>query len=439
MEPPRRHRLTRALAAAVVLGCLGGAAPALGAGDPLVKDQWVYGQSDPIGARAAWTQSGGAGVTVAVLDSGVQIDHPDLAANIWTNPGEVPANGVDDDGNGFVDDVHGASTLTGDGDVTDAGGHGTAIAGLIAARKGNGIGITGLAPEARIMPVKVMGAGAGGDLGSLSRGIRYAAAMGAKVISVSINSPYDSPLLTEALAFADSRGATVVASAGNAGTDIDARPSYPVSLPSPAILGVAATSEDGDLLATSNYGRRSVDLAAPGSMLMSTALRGGYAVVGGTSMAVPYVSGSLALLASRRPDLTSAQLRDALLRSADRRLAGRVAAGGLDVGAAMQRISPETLTASTRTAAAARLRLRSSKTTRAGRSASVRWTATNAGSVRRWTVKLDGRRVRSVRGGQPRLARKKVTRAGSHRWTVVGTTATGRQVVSSSRSFRVVR
>jgi subtilisin family serine protease len=125
-----------------------------------------------MGAASAWTQITGGNVTVAVVDTGVDLSHRDLAPNLWTNPGEIPGNGIDDDGDGIVDDVHGADFANGDGDPSDDNGHGTHVAGIVAARGGNGVGVAGLAWRARIMAVKVLGADASGDMATVAAGVR---------------------------------------------------------------------------------------------------------------------------------------------------------------------------------------------------------------------------------------------------------------------------
>jgi subtilisin family serine protease len=413
------------------------AAPVSAAPDPLLPDQWAFGASDPIGARQAWSTSRGAGVVVAVIDSGVQIDHPDLAGAVWTNRAEL-ANGIDDDANGFVDDLHGANMLDGSGDVTDRDGHGTHIAGIIAARSANGIGVSGIAPQAQLMPIKVVRPDTGlVSTSALARGIRYAVTQGARIISVSTNGDASSPEVADAVAFAEQQGATIVASAGNNGRDTDAQPSYPASLPSPALLSVTAATPGGALLNGTNYGAASVDLAAPGETIMSTLPGSTYGMESGTSMATPFVAGALALLAAAHPDLSQAQLREALLAGAARTpaLTGRIGAGMLDVGAAMRRLGAG---ATTGVPAAARVRVQAARRAAVGGRATVRWNATNAGAITRWRVMLDGRPVRTLRSGQALRAQTRVTRAGRHRWTVTGFDAGNRKVVTSARSFLAV-
>jgi subtilisin family serine protease len=162
-------------------------ATASAATDPLLAQQWALSNPAATGAQEAWTQSHGAGVLVAVLDTGVQLDHPDLEGAIWTNPRELPGNGRDDDADGFVDDVHGANMFDSSGNVNDDNDHGTHVAGIVAARLDNGIGGAGIAPEAEILPVKVLDSAMSGSTDTLARGIRYAVDRGAKILSVSIN------------------------------------------------------------------------------------------------------------------------------------------------------------------------------------------------------------------------------------------------------------
>ncbi|MEA2221052.1 MAG: hypothetical protein QOJ35_3678 [Solirubrobacteraceae bacterium] len=418
-------------------------ATASAATDPLLADQWALADPAMIGAQEAWTQSNGSGVIVAVLDTGVQLDHPDLAGSIWTNPGEIAGNGIDDDHDGIVDDVHGANMFDGSANVDDDNGHGTHVAGIVAARNGNGIGGSGIAPGATILPVKVLDANMAGTTDTLALGIRYAVDRGAKILNVSVNA--DSPTTTVAAAvrYAGDHGAIVVASAGNNARDIDAVPSYPASLPDPAVLGVAAESEDGLLWSGSNIGVTSVDLAAPGDHITSTARGSSYQSRTGTSAAAPFVSGSLALLSAARPDLSTSNLRDALLATTKRSglLSSLLATGRLDVGAAMHRVLAgrvwRTAAAAAPAAAGPSLSLRSKSRVRAGARVAVRWSASGAANVARWRVSLDGRVIATVRGGSASYSRR-VSRAGRHTWRVVGFEADGVKVVSGKRAFRAL-
>ena len=285
------------------------------------------------------------------------------------------------------------------------------------------------------MAVKVFNAAASAKASGLARAIRYAVGEGARILNVSLNGESTTVELSEAVRFAGEQGATIVTSAGNNIRDVDAQPSYPVSLPDPAVLGVTATTEQGNLLEAANRGSRSIELAAPGDMIMSTARGSEYDFTAGTSVAAPFVAGALALLSAARPDLTEPQLREALLASSERTrgIAGRVSAGHLDVGAAMHRIVPGTWGAGK---ARARVRLRAAGRARAGRRATIRWSATNASSVTRWKVSLDGRRVRTLTSRQARSAHTRIARPGRHRWTVTGYDARSREVLSATRSFR---
>jgi len=444
---PALPRILTAVATTVALA--GSAAPALAAPDPLISDQWALSDPQAVGAQVAWSQSTGSGVVVAVLDSGVQLNHPDLEGNIWTNPGEV-VNGKDDDGNGFIDDVHGANMFDGTGNVEDDEGHGTHVAGIIAAKAGNGVGGSGLAPNATIMPVKVLDSNRSGNSTVLARGIRYAIDEGARILSISINGDSTTSDLTAALKYATDKGATIVASAGNNSRNIDLTPSYPASSTEPSVLTVTAEDEDLGIASFANTGLSSVDLAAPGDMILSTARGSGYEDRSGTSMSAPFVSASLALLASARPDMSQAALRGALLSTAPKRsllagLLGGNGGGGLDVGAAMHAILPGAMWRSTpggaiaaRSASGA-VSVRTGGRIRAGRRATVRWSATGAEAVTSWRILLDGRRVASRSVDDSRILRHKIYRAGRHTWKIVGYDTVGQRVVAGSRSFRVLR
>ncbi|HEX6391408.1 MAG TPA: S8 family peptidase [Solirubrobacteraceae bacterium] len=423
------------------------ATPAQAASDPMLDDQWGL-TSAATGAPEAWTQSRGEGVLVAVLDSGVQLNHPDLAKSLWRNAAETPANGIDDDKNGYVDDVYGANIKALNGNVEDDNGHGTHVAGIVAAQAGNDVGGSGIAPGAKIMSIKVLDANRAGDSSQLAKGIRYAVNQGARILNVSINGDGTSPDLDAALAYASEKGATIVASAGNNGRDIDLMPSYPASSSAPSVLTVTATQTTGSLLSIANRGLRSVDLAAPGGNILSTAKGSGYELREGTSMAAPFVSGSLALLSAARPDLPQSTLRAALVQSAPRPklLAGLLGSGALNVASALHSVLPGDMWRATAgdahnisaDADAISLELSAKRRVRAGRAATVRWTAVGADQVVRWNVSLNGKRIKTLPGTKSQL-RRKVSRPGSHRWKVVGIDAEGNRVVSAARTFKVLR
>jgi subtilisin family serine protease len=275
-------------------------------------------------------------VAVAIVDSGLDLSHPDLQANLWTNSREVPGNGVDDDGDGHVDDVHGWDFANNDADPADDNGHGTHVAGIVAARGDNGIGVTGVAWRARIMPVKAVDQHASGTSSAVAEGIRYAAAHGARIILLALAGTEPGAFLEDAVRAASDAGALVVCAAGNGGRDVDVQPSFPASFAYPNVISVAATRRDGSLSPLSNYGRATVDIAASGEGILSTATGGGYERRNGTSMAAATVAGALALMSAAGPDLTADELRGALLGTA-RRGSLPIAGGSLDLAAAMRR------------------------------------------------------------------------------------------------------
>jgi subtilisin family serine protease len=240
------HRVAALAAACAAIFAT--AASAAGRPDPQLGNQWALQGDGPMGAATAWTRITGGDVTVAVVDTGVDLAHRDLASNLWTNPGEVPGNGVDDDGDGFVDDVHGADFANRDGDPTDDNGHGS-----------------------------------------------------------------------------------------NTHVDDDRVATYPVDLDAPNLVAVTSSDRRGRLAPAASYGRTSVDLAAPGEEILSTARGGGYELRSGSSMAAAQVSGAAVLLTSARPDLGWSGMRAALLGSA-RPTSLPVAAGRLDVAGALRRV-----------------------------------------------------------------------------------------------------
>ncbi|MEE8416065.1 MAG: S8 family peptidase [Desulfobacterales bacterium] len=250
-----------------------------------------------IDAPEAWDITTGAGsVVVAVIDSGVDGSHPDLSGNLWTNPGEIPGNGVDDDGNGYVDDIRGWDFANKDNNPTDDNGHGTHVTGTIAAVGNNGIGVAGVAWNVKIMALKSFRADGSGLTSDAILAIAYANLMGADVINNSWGGgPYSQALFD----MIRSSSAVVVCSAGNSGQNNDLIPHYPSSYTSANILAVAATDPNDNLAWFSNFGVTSVDVAAPGVNILSTVSGGGYDYKSGTSMAVPFATGLAALLKAK--------------------------------------------------------------------------------------------------------------------------------------------
>ncbi len=265
-----------------------------------------------VAAPEAWAAGyRGQGVTVAVIDTGVDLDHPDLAGALYVNPGEIAGNGIDDDRNGFVDDVSGYDFVSGDAIADDGNGHGTHVAGTIAAGD-NGFGVTGVAPDAKILPVRVLDdSGSGTDRG-VAAGIRYAADLGVQIINLSLGGGISSRIAS-AIDYATSLGALVVAAAGN---ESAASPSYPArhSAESTSVLSVGAYDSSGRIASFSNDvgGSGAVQVDAPGVSVYSTYVGGGYRSLSGTSMASPHVAAVAALTLSANPQLTSSQLRELL-------------------------------------------------------------------------------------------------------------------------------
>jgi subtilisin family serine protease len=333
--PSALHRVA-ALAVAIAALCAAPAAAAVRS-DPELPDQWALRGDAAMGAASAWARATAGAVTVAVVDTGVDMSHPDLAPNLWTNPGEVPGNGIDDDADGYVDDVHGVDLLNDDGDPRDDNGHGTHVAGIVAARGDNGIGVAGVAWRARIMAVKVLDSHAAGDMSTVARGVRYAVAHGARIVNISLSGLIAGADIVDAVDEARAAGVVIVAAAGNTGADLDVTPAYPAALAAPNLLAVTSSDRRGALTRRASFGRASVDLAAPGQDILSTARGGGYEFRSGTSTAAAQVSGALALLAGARPGLAGEALRAALLGAA-RRGSLPVSAGALDIGAALRRI-----------------------------------------------------------------------------------------------------
>jgi len=254
-----------------------------------------------------------------VLDSGIQLDHEDLADKVWANPGEIPANGLDDDANGKVDDVHGWHFYhiwdgsrfipAEDATVEDGFGHGTHVAGIVAAASNNGLGIAGLSWGARVMAVKVLDNAGKGWYSDVALGIIYAADNGARIINLSVGGSPESATLCAAAEYAHRKGCLLVAAAGNTGGRVE----YPAACEH--VLAVAATGPTDERASFSNTGPE-VDVAAPGVGIYSTWARwGGYASMSGTSMAAPHASGVAALVWSRWPALSNEALTTQITRA----------------------------------------------------------------------------------------------------------------------------
>jgi subtilisin family serine protease len=304
--------------------------------DPLFWAQWglsntgqsVNGTSgtsgDDIGATSAWTRSTGAGVTVAVVDTGVDSNAPDLA-------GQTVA------GQSFLGGVERPSTA-------DLYGHGTLISGIIAAIRNNGAGISGVAPGAKVLPLQALGANGQGNVADVAAAFNYAGENGVRIVNASLGGG-TSQTLEQAIA--DHPNTLYVVAAGNHGTNNDSTPYYPCDLPEANLICVGASDQTDQRASFSNYGANTVDLFAPGVNIATTMAGGGYGAADGTSMAAPMVSGTLALMLAQNPSLTAAQLKANLLASVtpEPQLHGLSVTGGelnaaRAVGAAIPVVTP---------------------------------------------------------------------------------------------------
>lgn len=284
-------------------------------------------------------------VVVAVIDTGIQLNHEDLSGAIWVNEDEIPGDAVDNDKNGFVDDVNGWNFYSGNSHLYTGteDNHGTHSAGTIAAEK-NGKGITGICDPAyvKIMPVKVLGTEEGiGTPENVAKAIRYAEANGASICNLSFGTVKFNQELYDTM---KNSNMLFVVAAGNGdksgtGMNIDENPIYPASFDLDNIISVASMRLDGNLDPSSNYGEKNVDLAAPGKYILSTISGNQYAYMSGTSMAAPMVSGTAAMIKSAYPGLETGKIREIILSSSRKNSAmeGKVHTGGmLDAGKAME-------------------------------------------------------------------------------------------------------
>jgi subtilisin family serine protease len=271
-------------------------------------------------------------VLVAVVDTGILTTHEDLAANMWVNPGETAGNGIDDDANGYIDDIHGINAITGSGDPTDDNRHGTHCAGTIGAVGNNGKGVAGVAWKVKLLGAKFLSGSGGGVTSDAVKCIQYASDRGAKVISNSWGGGGPSQAVLDCIQYAKGKGAVVVFAAGNDGENNDATPMYPANSEVENVVSVAATTRTDGIAAYSNYGRTYVNVGAPGSDIVSTVITSttAYGSLSGTSMATPHVAGVLAMLAAEFPTDNYGQLINRLYRSVEptAALATKVQTGG---------------------------------------------------------------------------------------------------------------
>jgi subtilisin family serine protease len=349
-------------------------APAAIPNDPSFGSLWGLhnsGQSGgvvdaDIDAPEAWdTTTGSRSVVIAVIDTGVDYTHRDLAANAWRNPGEIAGDGLDNDGNGFADDVFGWDFANRDANPMDDNGHGTHVAGTIGAVGGNGTGVVGVNWQVSIMALKFLsGTGSGstsGAIGAINYATRMRRDFGVNVVAT--NNPWGgggfSASLRDAIEAGGRAGILFVAAAGNNASNNDATANYPsnystlqgttttTAASSEGVIAVAALDSSGNLASYSNYGSGSVDIGAPGSAISSTLPGGTYGAYSGTSMATPHVTGTVALYAAAYPGSSANTIRSAILSTArpTASLSGKTATGGrLDAAAALNAAPPVGIT-----------------------------------------------------------------------------------------------
>ncbi|MBD2449347.1 S8 family serine peptidase [Nostoc sp. FACHB-152] len=272
--------------------------------------------ADLVKAPEAWAKGyTGKGVVVAVVDTGVDYNHEDLKNNIWTNTKEIAGNGIDDDGNGYVDDIKGWNFANNNNNTLDNNGHGTHVSGTIAGQR-NDYGVTGIAYDAKIMPVKVLNDSGSGSYSAIANGIYYAVNNGANVINLSLGGSFGNRTLQNALEYASSKGVTVVMAAGNDGSS---QPDYPARYAKNTGIAVGAVDQNNNL---ANFSNRSgtnqlAYVTAPGVNIYSSVPNNQYATYSGTSMASPHVAGVVALMLSANRNLTPAQVRQIITETAE--------------------------------------------------------------------------------------------------------------------------
>jgi subtilisin family serine protease len=310
--------------------------------DPQFEQQWALNNLGQDGGREradidalkAWVKTRGSEkIVVAVLDTGVDYTHRDLVENMWTRPDNIPQYA--DDELGSFDDINGFDADANAADPMDDNGHGTHCAGIIGAEGDNGEGIAGINWNVRIMPLKFLGRGGFGSTKNAIESINYAIdrkqkGVNLRVINASWGSTQYSRALEDAIRAAGEQGILFVAAAGNSATDNDKRAHYPSNYNLPNVISVAAVDRTDSLTSFSNFGAKTVHIAAPGRDILSTWLKNAYREASGTSMAAPQVSGVAALILASEPELSVTKLRERLLTSVDKLdvLDGKVSTGG---------------------------------------------------------------------------------------------------------------
>lgn len=296
--------------------------------DPALSKKWGLKLTDSAKAWQKHKALGSRDIVVAVIDTGIDSKHPDLKNNLWKNPGETgkdkngrdkATNGIDDDKNGYIDDVHGWNFAGNNQQLADNHGHGTHIAGIIGAEGGNGIGVSGVSPRVSLMVLKYYDPKAPGhnNLMNTVRAINYAVQMKAHIINYSGGGLEKSSVEYKAVQKAQRKGILFVAAAGNERSNSDVRGYYPADYNLDNIISVTAIDSKKSVLPTSNYGRLSVDIAAPGHDILSTLPQGQYGKMTGTSQATAFVSGVAALLMSQFRDFDAKRVIKHLTQTGD--------------------------------------------------------------------------------------------------------------------------
>jgi len=308
--------------------------------DPYFNYQWALKNTGQFGgttgadidATDAWNYgTGSPNIVVGLLDTGVDYTHPDLIDNVYHNPNEIANNGVDDDGNGYIDDTIGWNFVSNTNDPMDDNGHGSHCMGIMAAEGNNGVGVVGVNWHVKVLPIKIFDANGNTTEDAILQGIQYAVTMGVNLTSNSWGGDTEFWYSEYAvISAANAANQMFIAAAGNESNNTDVIPNYPSGYALPNVISVAATDYNDQLATFSNYGPQSVHLAAPGLQIYSTVSGGGYDYKSGTSMATPYVAGAVALLLSRNPNLKVSEIRQLLFNSVDTvaGLSGKCLTGG---------------------------------------------------------------------------------------------------------------
>lgn len=301
--------------------------------DPNLQYNWALKDDSAIQIKKAWeVTQGNKNVVVAVIDTGVDYHHPDLKENLWKNLKEIPNNGIDDDHNGFIDDIMGWDFVNNDSLPYDDHGHGTHVAGIIGAQKGNGIGISGVCPNVSLMILKYYSPKSSGqkNLQNTIQAFQYAIKNGAHIINYSGGGSEFSKEEFKAIREAEAKGILVVAAAGNEKQDTAVQPYYPASYDLSNIISVAALTSSKRLVDSSNYGKNKIDIAAPGYQIYSTLPNGRYGYMTGTSQATAFVTGVAALTLSKYGKIPAKKLKLLITQNASlqKTLQGKIRSSG---------------------------------------------------------------------------------------------------------------